>query len=194
MSDTSKSKPRWGVWDSVLTLLGAAIGILSISSLTQYWTHVTLSDDAGGLLASYRGLANQTKWIMFDWWTGITWPDWSVPSWVMDMLALWSVSYAEIVRGNSVSEIGRYQTSAPNDHHLLSRGMRILIEMTFAPLVFFHYVFRRIQKLISLKRDVHTAQTEGHKTMTASTLRAVFISCFVPAGVGFFFLWNMLSI
>jgi hypothetical protein len=86
----------------IFTILGILMGTAAIISLLQRWTGVEIiSDIARDALSLYRQMIDIFRELIFDWWTPLALPwGWSfdMPMWGMDLLTLWLLSAAGMLR------------------------------------------------------------------------------------------------
>ena len=89
----------WREMGKVWTVLGILVAAASLSSLIQRWGDITLAESTAQVLDYYRSVADQVKLWLFDWWTVRIWPDWILPTWVFDMIAIWVLCGFSSFRG-----------------------------------------------------------------------------------------------
>lgn len=97
-TDTPR-KRRFTLFADIFTGLGVLVAVLSLASLVQRWQQINLADVTLKVLGYYREVANQAKWLLFDWWLELALPEFILPSWSIDVLAIWILLGAAVWRG-----------------------------------------------------------------------------------------------
>lgn len=85
---------------NVFVVLGVIVATLSVASLIQLWFDVGLTGVTEKILENYRSIRDTAKWALFDWWSVTLWPNFTLPGWAMDAMAVWMLSAAAFVRAH----------------------------------------------------------------------------------------------
>ncbi|MBI1187947.1 MAG: hypothetical protein GC206_11575 [Alphaproteobacteria bacterium] len=193
---------------SVFSALGVVVAVLSIVSLAQRWFTLTLSEAADDVLGYYRTIADQAKWLLFDWWTPHLFAGWTPPSWVIDAIALWALATAAVLRGVShvIAERNRFwenDFAAPEEAQFTKE--HVADAVLFAPLRLIQFLIRQGQTITqptylyvplpfhfnATVLTVVSSPRDGDLARLRANAVGAIAACFAPvlAAAAFFF-WN----
>ena len=176
---------------AVFTILGILLGTASLASLLQRLLDVGLAPITQQILDYYRWFMTDIVRVwLFDWWT-VKWFDWQTPDYLLDAIAIWTLSY---------SIIWRLYTKGASGYALNWKDY--IVALPFAPLVVFAKtmtgfsdVFESREKIYDhyLRSDFVSERPEFEKyyqSVRSRRLRAVSIIIATPASTFAFFAWN----
>ena len=197
----------WGEVGKIWTVLGILVAAASLSSLIQRIGDVPLAEITGDVLAYYRGVADQVKFWLFDWWLQLLVPDWKVPTWVFDILTFWIISGSTSVRGHHTAL--RFKSELSNERDSPRELPRITLAETLAEIlkgpvslwIFVGHCIREFQwewRLFLMgrakKRLRHDVKYKIRPRMLQRPFVLVF-EAFAPVVIAItFFIWNGLSL
>ena len=94
------TKGKRGAIALTFWVLGIIVGTLSLASLIQHGGDIGLYGLCARVIDQYRGVAQAAKALFFDWWIIRVWPDFTLPDWFIDVIALWLLLATSIVRSS----------------------------------------------------------------------------------------------
>ena len=196
----------------VFSALGTAVAVLSLVSLIQNFSNVSLNKVGAHALSYYRELSEYAAIIFIDSWLSELFEHWQRPAWLMDVIAIWLLCFGAYVNGIKAHEksSGIDNDEAPEDEKL--DFMHYATGLLFAPYRFISLVAFQVGQLwethsydhfekvtLSLEEDYdreedfeHANETREHifRNSRASVISALLTPVFTAA----FFIWNANSL
>jgi len=195
-----------------LYVLGIIVAIASISSLAQRILDIQLAEYPNTVIGYYRSVADQIKYLLFDWWITLTGLNVKMPNKIFDFLTIWLLLGAASHRGydGTLTLFSELRTNTPKVD--LSRLLKNLALgplglknnlRIFAQFVWPKTTYRKWKKSggkLSFDTPARKVVMDADEIKTfyeVFRIGAYYNLVFLLApffGASFFFLWNWISL